>query len=247
MRIQATRYLCIFLLACVLAGCNNGNDNGVTPPVNTLRVTSITPNSLALGGKSVPVVVSGSGFTATATVDLGSGIEIVNREIPNPQTIQLTVNVSMKASSGPRTVVVSSGSDSARLDNGITISDNIAPLAKFVVNPTQGTVSSTFQLDATDSTDEDGSITSYRWQISDGTTPQGKKVQKNFEAKGTYNITLTVTDNKGGSSSSIEEVTVGDNLPPVASFTVTPGSGTQLTEFRFDASGSSDPDGEVRS
>ena len=39
---------------------------------------------------------------------------------------------------------------------------------------------------------------------------------------------------------------MGDNLPPVASFTVTPGSGTQLTDFVFDASGSTDPDGTIR-
>lgn len=179
-------------------------------------------------------------------MDLGAGIEILTKEIPDSQTIQLTANVSLTASTGARSVVVTSGSNSARLESGLTISDNRAPTARFIVNPTQGTVNSIYELDATGSSDEDGTITSYRWQISDGSNPQGRRVEKNFESMGTYTIRLTVTDNQGGISSTIQEVEVGDNLPPVASFTVTPGSGTQLTDFVFDASGSTDPDGTIR-
>lgn len=245
MRIQTAQILCISVLVCLFAGCGGG-DNGVTPPVNTLRITSITPNSMALGGRSVPVTIGGTGFSGAVTVDLGLGIEIVTKEVTDSQTIQITANVSLSAPTGAHAVVIASGSDSARLDSGLMISDNRAPVARFIVNPTQGTINSIYELDATGSSDEDGTITSYRWQISDGTNPQGRRVEKNFESKGTYTIRLTVTDNQGGISSSIQEVEVGDNLPPVASFTATPGSGTQLTDFVFDASGSVDPDGEIR-
>ena len=204
MRIQTAQILCISVLVCLLVGCKDG-DNGVTPPVNTLRVNSITPNSMSLGGRSVPVTISGAGFSGAVTVDLGAGIEIVTKEVPDSQTIQLTANVTLTASPGARSVVVTSGSNSARLESGLTISDNRAPIARFTVNPTQGTINSIYELDATGSSDEDGTISSYRWQISDGTNPQGRRVEKNFESKGTYTIRLTVTDNQGGISSSIQD------------------------------------------
>jgi PKD repeat protein len=235
------------LLALTFFSCNNGSDNGVTPPVNTLRIVSVTPSSLSLGAKSVPVVISGAGFSGTINVDLGVGIEVLNKTQENAQTLNLVVNVLPHTSPGPRTVIVTASGTSTSLDSGLTVSDNQAPVASFIVNPSQGTISSVFQFDASRSTDDDGTITSYKWEVSDGTNPSGKRFQKEFSEKGTYNVRLTVTDNKGGISSAAKNVEVGDNLPPVASFTVNPATGTQLTLYTFDASTSSDPDGEIRS
>ncbi len=233
------------LLPLLIAGCNNGGDDGVTPPAGTLRITAVNPTSLSRGAESAPVTINGAGFTNAVTVDLGPGIEIAAKTVADPQTIQLSVNVSLTAAPGSRTVVVTVGGNSSRLDSGLTISENRAPLASFIVNPSAGTIRSTFQLDASASTDEDGSIASYRWQISDGTNPQGKFVQKTFDKKGTYTATLTITDNQGGISTAVKELEVGDNLPPTAVFTMNPGSGTQLTNFTFDASSCSDPDGQI--
>src|SRR5262249_6923947 len=147
--------------------------------------------------------------------------------VTNPQQIEVTINVLKSAQPGPRTVVVSTNGGSASLNAGITVDDNKAPIAKFTYTPSKGTIASTFQFDASPSTDSDGTIASYKWEISDGTKPQGKLIKKQFKDTGDYTIRLTVTDNKGGSSSVEKEITVGDNLPPAASFFVDPSKGTQ--------------------
>lgn len=236
------------LLVCVIlfAGCKG--DNGVTPPVtNNVTVSSITPSVLALGAQSVTVEISGSGFASVTAVDLGAGINIVSREVPDTSHIELVVNVAKAAAPGARTVTVSTSSATGSLASGLTVSDNSAPLVKFIVSPTQGTISSVFVFDAGTSIDADGSITAYKWQISDGANPKGMKVQHQFSEKGEFTVMLTVTDNKGAESSTQKTITVGDNLPPAAEFALTPTSGSNLTLFSFDASASTDPDGEIKS
>src|SRR5262249_53256536 len=157
---------------------------------------------------------------AAALVDLGPGITVESKEVPDSQTIQVTANVIPSAAAGPRNVVVTSGANSAQLPAGLTISDNKAPLASFFVNPSQGTPSTLFELNATGSTDSDGRIATYRWTISDGTSPSGMKLKKQFSAKGEYTIQLTVTDDKGGTSTLEQKIEVGDNKPPQAIFSM---------------------------
>ncbi len=65
-----------------------------------------------------------------------------------------------------------------------------------------------------------------------------------YTATGTYSAKLTVTDDRGGTNSVTQSVSVtAPNQPPVASFTATP---SQLV-VAFDGSGSKDPDGTVTS
>ena len=49
----------------------------------------------------------------------------------------------------------------------------------------------------TGSTDSDGTIQSYEWTFSDGDEAGGPTPQKDFLATGTYDVTLTVTDDGG--------------------------------------------------
>ena len=63
--------LCIFI--ALILGC--GGDNGVTPPTNQIRINSVTPNTVGLGARSIQLTISGSGFAAGATADLGPGID----------------------------------------------------------------------------------------------------------------------------------------------------------------------------
>ena len=235
-------------LVCIILffGCNG--DNGVTPPVtNNVTITSITPNVLSLGAQGVTIEITGSGFASVTAVDLGAGINIVSRDVPNTTRIELVVNVAKSAAPGDRTVTVSTSSTTGSLAAGLTVSNNNAPVAKFDVSPSQGTISSLFVFDASTSIDGDGTIAAYKWQISDGANPKGRKVQHQFSAKGDFTVILTITDNKGGESTMQKSITVGDNLPPAADFSLTPTSGSNLTLFSFDASGSADPDGEIKS
>ncbi len=81
---------------------------------------------------------------------------------------------------------------------------NAAPTANFSVT-TSGLVAS-----FTDSsTDSDGTIASRSWNFGDGTTSTATNPSKTYAAAGTYNVTLTVTDNGGATNSKSSSVTVG--------------------------------------
>lgn len=62
-------------------------------------------------------------------------------------------------------------------------------------------------FDASDSTD-DGEIVSYDWNFGDGHTDTGKVVKHRYLWPGTYNVVLTVTDNDGGKTSYVQQVTI---------------------------------------
>jgi chitodextrinase len=89
-----------------------------------------------------------------------------------------------------------------------------APTAKFIFNPKQGDVLSTYTFDASQSFDPDGKIAKYEWDFGNGTKGEGVTVQKNFPKGGLYSVRLVVTDNKGLQSSTYKDVSVG-NFDPV--------------------------------
>lgn len=119
---------------------------------------------------------------------------------------------------------------------------NQAPTASFTASATSPL---TAGVNATGSTDPDGTIASYSWNWGDGSpTGTGVTATHSYATAGTHTITLTVTDNGGLTATSSKSVTVAAapvNQAPVASFTVIP---SQLTA-NFDGTGSSDADGTV--
>ncbi len=101
----------------------------------------------------------------------------------------------------------------------------------------------TASLDATTSTDPDGTVASYAWDFGDSSPAgAGVKPTHTYATAGTYSVTLTVTDNKGATNSVSHDVMVAvSNQAPVAAFT----AGTSGLVAALDASGSSDPDGTI--
>ena len=53
------------------------------------------------------------------------------------------------------------------------------------------------QFDASDSTDEDGTISSYSWDFGDGETGNGENIFHTYQNPGDYIVSLSVTDNDG--------------------------------------------------
>ena len=117
------------------------------------------------------------------------------------------------------------------------------------VNPTASFTASAVDLaasfDAGNSVDPDGTIVSYAWNFGDGSpvvTGPDAVVNHTYGSAGTRTVSLTVTDNRGGTATTTAQVTVqAPNVAPVASFTST------VTNLKvdFDASGSTDTDGNV--
>src|SRR5438477_4215662 len=64
--------------------------------------------------------------------------------------------------------------------------------ATFSIVPIAGTLN--FQFDASSAISPGHSVTGYVWTFSDGTTKFGRVVTHDFGSKGTYLVTLTVTD-----------------------------------------------------
>ena len=81
---------------------------------------------------------------------------------------------------------------------------NVAPVAEFSSNAHGLEVA----FDGSASTDTDGSIVSYAWEFGDNATGTGATASHEYAAAGTYNVKLTVTDNRGATASVTQPVTV---------------------------------------
>lgn len=125
----------------------------------------------------------------------------------------------------------------------VTIEDqgNQPPAASFTVDVQDLLVN----VDASASSDPDGTITSYDWDFGDGTTATGVTASHSYAAAGSYQLRLQVTDDQGAIGTTTSEVTVAEaaNQAPTAVFTHTVAD----LELTVDGSGSSDPDGTISS
>ncbi|WP_170113449.1 proprotein convertase P-domain-containing protein [Ahniella affigens] len=80
---------------------------------------------------------------------------------------------------------------------------NQAPTANFTFSSSGLTATFTDS-----STDSDGTISSRSWNFGDGTTSTATSPSKTYAAAGTYNVSLTVTDNAGATNTKTSAVTV---------------------------------------
>ncbi len=98
------------------------------------------------------------------------------------------------------------------------------PAVSTNANPTASFTSSCTQLDCAfdgrASADSDGTITQYAWNFGDGATAAGATVNHSYASSGSYNVTLTVTDDRGATASST--VAVSATVPPGAHTTLPP-------------------------
>ncbi len=119
---------------------------------------------------------------------------------------------------------------------------NVLPTASF----TSSTSALTASFDGSASSDADGTIASYSWDFGDGSPAgSGATPSHRYAAGGTYQVTLTVTDDRGGNGSVTKSVTVtpAPNVAPTATFSAS----TVGLKASFDASASSDSDGTIAS
>jgi chitodextrinase len=84
---------------------------------------------------------------------------------------------------------------------------NQPPTADFAVSPAAPVVGEAVTLEA-DATDPDGSIASYDWDLGDGTTASGRTATTTYDAEDEYTVSLTVTDDDGGTDTATRTITV---------------------------------------
>ena len=85
----------------------------------------------------------------------------------------------------------------------ITALSNLPPVASFTSVCSELTCS----FNAGGSSDPDGTIANYAWTFGDGTTGSGVTPSRTYAAVGTYTVTLSVTDNRGATSTQTRTVT----------------------------------------
>jgi len=99
-------------------------------------------------------------------------------------------------------------------------------------------------FDGSASFDRDGEVISYEWDFGDGNDGEGMSVDHTYEEYGTYEITLTVTDNDDNEGNIVKTFELkGPNNPPGITTINGPNSGTpgETYSFTFVAE---DPDGD---
>jgi len=136
-----------------------------------------------------------------------------------------------------------SDSDTVTID--VSAPDN-PPEAIAEASPTSGKVPLEVDFDASESSDPDNDIARYRWEFDDGRGPRfGEEATRTFTDPGTYDVELTVTDERDNTDTDTVEIEVEANEPPNAVAEANPSSGEAPLDVTFDAGRSSDPDGEI--
>jgi len=121
---------------------------------------------------------------------------------------------------------------------------NRAPIALFTESSTMVLTGEVITFNASDSYDQDGFIVSYLWDFGDGSNASGVIVNHLYADDGVYNVTLTVTDDDGATTSTSATKTIL-NRPPVAEFTESETTVFTGEVINFNASDSYDLDGTI--
>jgi PKD repeat protein len=137
------------------------------------------------------------------------------------QFTSTTLNASFVATTGSFTDAFSIGPPGT----------NTPPTARFT-NACNALVCS---FNGSTSSDADGSIAGYAWDFGDGTTGSGASPSHTYATAGNYDVTLTVTDDKGATGAVTRTISVSSAPAPapVASFTANPMSGTAPLTVNF--------------
>jgi len=94
----------------------------------------------------------------------------------------------------------------------ITVGDvpNDDPIASFTVTPDRGAPPLEIEVDASASSDPDGTIERFEWDWGDGTSGLGRTLTHTYTREGTFTITLIVRDDRGAFDAATATVTVED-------------------------------------
>ncbi len=158
----------------------------------------------------------GSGLTYAWAFEGG---EPATSDQPNPTIVYSTAGTY----SVQLIVTNAAGSDTIIQDDAVVVGSN--PFAAFAANGVLGQADVQF---------DNGSIaaSSFHWDFGDGATSEDANPAHNYEADGTYTVTLIAT-NACGSDTATQEITI--LLPPTASWEQNENEGCEGLSLQFNA------------
>jgi PKD repeat protein len=227
-------------------------DNQGASASKTITVTVVpAPNQTPV----VAVQVSGSAvaaatttFDTTGTADPDGTIAIRSWNYGDGSTGSVDSHVYAAAGTYTATLTVTDNQGaSASKSLTVTVAAPNQPPVVAVQVSGASVAAATTTFNTTGTADPDGSIAARNWVYGDGST--GTIDSHVYAAAGTYNASLTVTDNLGATASKSVTVTVvpapAGNLPPVADAAAATPEPVVFRTVNFDTTGTRDPDGRI--
>jgi PKD repeat protein len=105
--------------------------------------------------------------------------------------------------------VTNAGGQTAQISQTVVVAAGTAPTATFVFSPQSPRTSQDIFFTAEASRAASGRrIVAYDWNFGSGRTGTGVTVAKRYDTPGTYNVTLTVTDDAFQQATTTQSVTV---------------------------------------
>lgn len=177
------------------------------------------------GTLSARTVVTGTDGTARTTY--------TSPAAPPPPANQIVSTVTIRATpiGTDATTASTFNVQISLMPVGVILPPAGLPVAQFTFTPTPASVLLPINFDA--SASQPGanatSITSYKWSWGDGSSDStGRNLTHTFQTGGTFNVTLTVTNDRGFSASTSQSLAVSVSDPFTGDWVTSPPIGTAI-------------------
>lgn len=210
----------ITVIATDIAGNTTTVERHVTADTTAPAITNVTPaadvtmapgQSLTIAFDSEPGL--GAGYRIVLAGASGGAESAPNMQETAPGHYEgtytapagttfagATIEVFGIDGGGNRTTVTAAGH--------LTVTTQNTPPVARITLPKSPKAKTDLSFSGSGSTDPDGTIAQYQWSFSDGGTAEGVTVTHRFAAKGSYTVTLTVTDDRGATNTATATVQV---------------------------------------
>jgi PKD repeat protein len=230
-------------IVAVPSSISYGINSLQTGEQTAITVTALGPDGRGIANMTVRMSIAVDGvpqdfgtLTQKNIVTASDGTATTNYQAPPSPANGQFLNNCGSASPGTciRIIATPNGADFAAVNPesvqvrivppGVILPPAAAPTAAFSTSPGTPSAGVSVNFDASASQPGAGAtqIGLYDWSFGDGSTGSGRTTSHTYRVGGQYNVTLTVTNDRGLSASATQAVTVANGTTPTAVFNYSP-------------------------